>query len=71
MASPSPKARLSDDETEEQAELPLTMAASVVLTSLPKDAHKALEGAGEPEVEKGKVLGAPDASSQVLYCVHD
>lgn len=46
--SPDP---ISDEET--NAELPMTMAASVVLESLPKDAHKALETAGELDVAKG------------------
>lgn len=35
-------------------DLPMTMQASVILTSLPKDAKSALEGAGEVGVEKGK-----------------
>lgn len=34
-------------------EMPLTMAQSVILTSLPKDTTKALEGAGNVDVEKG------------------
>ena len=38
------------------ADLPLTMAASVVLDHLPRDAHKALETAGELEVAKGTKL---------------
>ena len=46
LATPIP-----DDE--QAADLPLTMAASVVLTSLPQDAHQALQGAGELEQEKG------------------
>lgn len=32
---------------DERAEMPLTMAASVVLDQLPRDAHSALEHAGE------------------------
>jgi hypothetical protein len=35
------------DEQEADADLPLTMAASVFLTGLPKDAKSALEGAGD------------------------
>lgn len=38
------------------ADLPMTMQASVILTSLPKDAKSALEGAGEVGVEKGEWL---------------
>ncbi|KAK5724622.1 Ubiquitin-like protein [Elasticomyces elasticus] len=34
------------------ADMPLTMAASFVLDHLPKDAHKALETAGEIEHDK-------------------
>lgn len=40
----------SEDNT---ADLPLTMAASVVLDHLPRDAHRALETAGELELAKG------------------
>lgn len=40
-------------DEDENAELPLTMAASVVLTTLPTDAKSALEGAGDLGVEKG------------------
>lgn len=44
-----------EQEGEHDADLPLTMAASVVLTSLPKDAHEALEAvAKESEGEKGQ-----------------
>jgi ubiquitin-like protein ATG12 len=46
--SPEPA---SDDEA--NAELPMTMAASVVLENLPRDAHKALETAGELDIAKG------------------
>lgn len=50
--SASPDAAEEEDE-ETGADLPLTMAASVVLDHLPKDAHKALETAGELEQAKG------------------
>ena len=46
--SPAERAIEEDDKTE----APLTMAASVVLTSLPRDASKALETAGNLSVEK-------------------
>jgi hypothetical protein len=46
------------DDTDPDADMPLTMAASVVLTSLPKDAKSALEEAGDliGGVEKGKLF---------------
>ena len=47
-----PATPVADDN--DQADIPLTMAASVVLTSLPKDAHQALENAGDLGPEKGK-----------------
>jgi hypothetical protein len=53
--SPSQKDSSSisdDDEAEQEADLPLTMAASVILNQLPKDAKTALEG-----VAAGGVLG--------------
>lgn len=46
----SPKERIPDED--DTTEAPLTMAASVVLTHLPKDASKALETAGNLKVEK-------------------
>lgn len=43
-----------EEEGEQDADLPLTMAASVVLTSLPRDAHEALEAvAKDGEGDKG------------------
>ncbi|PZD04448.1 hypothetical protein A1F97_07390 [Pyrenophora tritici-repentis] len=50
--SNSPKERIPSDEEDTQ-EAPLTMAASVVLTHLPRDASKALENAGGLGVQKG------------------
>lgn len=55
-SSPSPDSPPSvspDEEAPTDADLPLTMAASIVLDQLPRDAHKALETAGELEREKG------------------
>lgn len=46
-----PDAQVEEEET--AADMPLTMAASVVLEHLPKDAHEALETAGELEQAKG------------------
>lgn len=40
-------------DNEHEADLPLTMMASVVLNSLPRDAHAALASAGEFDKEKG------------------
>jgi len=39
-------------EEDDQTEAPLTMAASIVLTNLPRDASKALETAGNLAIEK-------------------
>lgn len=49
----SPKERIPDED--DTSEAPLTMAASVVLTNLPRDASKALETAGNLKVEKSKL----------------
>lgn len=71
MASPSPSsAKMNpslspgpardeadpEDDAGPNADVPLTMAASVVLSALPRSASKALEGAGELGVTKGEVL---------------
>jgi len=48
-----PTTDIEDPSEGNDADLPITMAASVVLTSLPRDAHEALEGAGDLGVEKG------------------
>ena len=45
---------IPEDENNEP-EMPMTMAASVVLSSLPKNAHEALEGAGELPQAKGTI----------------
>ena len=49
--SQSPKERMPEED--DTTEAPLTMAASVVLTNLPKDASKALETAGSLAIQKG------------------
>ncbi|KAB2573907.1 hypothetical protein BFW01_g3628 [Lasiodiplodia theobromae] len=55
-SSPStPDVRADEGSGEGGADLPMTMQASVILTSLPKDAKSALEGAGEVGVEKVKI----------------
>lgn len=76
MASPSPAAsggasRSSDDvETElggeQDADLPMTMAASVVLTNLPKDAHEALEAAAKDGGEKVTIHLVPMGAAKPL-----
>lgn len=62
MASPSPAPPIDPEQEQDElggvqdADLPLTMAASVVLANLPKDAHQALETvAKDGEGEKGKI----------------
>lgn len=51
IMSESPKERIPEED--DTTEAPLSMAASVVLSSLPKDASKALETAGNLNVQKG------------------
>jgi hypothetical protein len=51
--SESPKERIPEED--DTTEAPLTMAASVVLTNLPKDASKALETAGNLAIQKGTI----------------
>lgn len=53
------------EEDDNAADMPLTMAASVVLDQLPRDAHKALETAGELEQEKGM---QSSACRETCYC---
>lgn len=50
---PSPSSAPPESEPDADATLPMTMAASVVLDHLPKDATRALETAGELELAKG------------------
>ena len=49
--SESPTERIPEED--DVTEAPLSMAASVVLSDLPKDASKALETAGNLNVQKG------------------
>lgn len=56
--SPSPPEAPIEDE-DDNAELPMTMAASVIIEQLPRDAHKALETAGELEQTKGEYHRSP------------
>jgi ubiquitin-like protein ATG12 len=57
LQSPTDAAPIPDEEHE--ADLPLTMSASAVFTSLPQDAHAALAAAGAFEKEKGESRPAP------------
>ncbi|KAK1917583.1 Ubiquitin-like protein [Pyrenophora teres f. teres] len=61
----SPKERIPSDEEDTQ-EAPLTMAASVVLTHLPRDASKALENAGDLVVQKVTIRLQPIGSAPHL-----
>lgn len=56
-SSPSQATPIPDDDHE--ADLPLTMTASVVLTSLPRDATAALKDAGAFDKPKGKLTPPP------------
>ncbi|KAI4646004.1 Ubiquitin-like protein [Alternaria conjuncta] len=62
--SESPKERMPEED--DTTEAPLTMAASVVLTNLPKDASKALEGAGNLAVQKVTIRLQPIGSAPHL-----
>ncbi|KAH8730835.1 ubiquitin-like protein ATG12 [Phaeosphaeriaceae sp. PMI808] len=53
-------------EEDDATEAPLTMAASVVLTNLPRDASKALESAGNLTVQKITVRLQPIGSAPHL-----
>jgi ubiquitin-like protein ATG12 len=60
-STPTPPDQFVEDD--ETADLPLTMAASVILDTLPKDAHAALETAGEVRDANGEVKGKGKAAS--------
>ncbi|KAH7350461.1 ubiquitin-like protein ATG12 [Pyrenochaeta sp. MPI-SDFR-AT-0127] len=63
--SDSPKERIPDED--DTTEAPLTMAASVVLTNLPRDASKALETAGNMMLDKITVRLQPIGSAPHLH----
>lgn len=66
-ASGTPQVPEEDpDEDDENTEQPLTMAQSVVLTSLPQNAHAALEGAGELAQAKVTVRFQPVGNAPPL-----
>lgn len=56
-STPTPPDAPAEDDDDNAADLPMTMAASVVLEHLPKDAHAALETAGELRDINGEVKG--------------
>ncbi|EUC49182.1 hypothetical protein GGP41_001849 [Bipolaris sorokiniana] len=62
--SESPKERIPEED--DTTEAPLSMAASVVLSSLPKDASKALETAGNLNVQKVTIRLQPIGSAPHL-----
>ncbi|KAL3470740.1 ubiquitin-like autophagy protein Apg12-domain-containing protein [Aspergillus californicus] len=64
QASITRNAPIPDDE--HGADLPLTMSASVVLTSLPRDAHQALADAEAVDIGKVTVRFQPLASAPIL-----
>jgi hypothetical protein len=56
MSTIMPEDKIDEEET---TEAPLTMAASLILTSLPRDASRALESAGLVGVpEKGEFVSS-------------
>ena len=61
-STPTPPDALNEDE-ENVADLPMTMAASVILEHLPKDAHAALETAGELRDANGELKGKGETTS--------
>lgn len=65
MTSPPP-GLVVDDDNEETNEQQLTMAASVILTNLPKNAHEALDGAGELTQAKVTIRLQPVGSAPAL-----
>ncbi|EUC36744.1 hypothetical protein COCVIDRAFT_37301 [Bipolaris victoriae FI3] len=62
--SESPKEKIPEED--DTTEAPLSMAASVVLSSLPKDASKALETAGNLNVQKVTIRLQPIGSAPHL-----
>ncbi|KAH7135494.1 ubiquitin-like autophagy protein Apg12-domain-containing protein [Dendryphion nanum] len=71
--SDSPKERILDED-ENTADAPLTMAASVILTNLPRDASKALESAGDVlgatklKIRVHPIGSAPHLTQRVFQC---
>ena len=63
--SPPPLEEDEEDKAED-TEIPLTMAASVVLTSLPKDARSALRDAGRETGAERKGMSPPSLPSHQI-----
>ena len=67
-----PDAPLGDEDT--AADLPMTMAASVILEHLPRDAQAALETAGELKDANGAVKGKgtqPKLSPTISFLISE
>ena len=64
-STPSPPDAQAEDD-DNAADLPMTMAASVILENLPKDAHAALETAGELKDTNGEVKKKGDTQLEDL-----
>jgi ubiquitin-like protein ATG12 len=56
MSNTPPSEEPIPETNDDATEAPLTMAASVVLTNLPRDASKALETAGNLPIQKGDLF---------------
>lgn len=54
-SSPATPSAPPEEEDPTAADLPMTLAASAILETLPKDAHSALRKAGELENKDGSV----------------
>lgn len=67
MSQPPTERAIEEDDT---TEAPLTMAASVVLTHLPRDASKALETAGNLSIEKSKLRPSSSPLQTPLELIH-
>lgn len=63
---PGPAAPIPDDDQDEANEQQLTMAASVILTNLPRNAYEALEGAGDLAQAKVTIRLQPVGSAPAL-----
>jgi hypothetical protein len=65
MASPTPPQPPAIPEDAESTDLPITLAASVVLTSLPRDGRAALDAALHPKPTKGHSVPTAHPHGQI------
>jgi hypothetical protein len=65
MASPTPPQPPAIPEDAESTDLPITLAASVVLTSLPRDGRAALDAALHPKPTKGHTVPTAHPHGQI------